>query len=204
MEPFTRLSSRAAPLPQDNVDTDIILPARFLLITEKRGLGQYAFYEWREAGDFVLDQPRWQGAQVLVAGDNFGCGSSREQAPWALLDLGIRAIVAPGFGEIFRANMLRNGMLPVVLSEGDWRKVLDAAELAEPVTVDLLSQLIMLADGSNIGFALPDDERQALLHGWDEIDGIRLRHADAITAFETRQRALAPWLWEHEKEPTDG
>ena len=202
MEPFTRLSSRAAPLPQDNVDTDIILPARFLLITEKRGLGQYAFFEWREAGDFVLDQPRWHGAQVLVAGENFGCGSSREQAPWALLDLGIRAIVAPGFGEIFRANMLRNGMLPVVLSEGDWRKVLDAAELAEPVTVDLLSQLIMLADGSNIGFTLPEDERHALLNGWDEIDGIRARHSAAITAFETRQRETAPWLWT--KELTDG
>ena len=163
MEPFTRLSSRAAPLPQDNVDTDIILPARFLLITEKRGLGQYAFLEWREAGTFVLDQPSWQGAQVLVAGDNFGCGSSREHAPWALLDLGIRAIVAPGFGEIFRANMLRNGMLPVTL---------------------------------------PEDERHALLNGWDEIDGIRARYSAAITAFETRQRETAPWLWT--KELTDG
>ena len=202
MEPFTRLSSRAAPLPQANIDTDIILPARFLLITEKRGLGQYAFFEWRKTDDFVLDQPRWQDAQVLVAGDNFGCGSSREQAPWALHDLGIRCIIAPGFGEIFRANLLRNGMLPVTLSEADWRKVLAAAQLAEPITVDLLSGLIMLADGSNIGFTLPEDERQALLNGWDEIDGIRLRHGDAITAFETRQRAAAPWLWK--KEPADG
>ena len=202
MEPFTRLSSRAAPLPQANIDTDIILPARFLLITEKRGLGQYAFYEWRQAGTFVLDQPRWQDAQVLVAGDNFGCGSSREQAPWALHDLGIRCIVATGFGEIFRANLLRNGMLPVTLPEADWRKVLAAAQLAEPVTVDLLSGLVMLADGSNIGITLPEDERQALLNGWDEIDGIRQRHGDAITAFETRQRAAAPWLWE--KEPADG
>lgn len=204
MEPFTRLSSRAAPLPQANVDTDIILPARFLLITEKRGLGQYAFYEWRKGGDFVLNQPRWQGARVLVAGDNFGCGSSREHAPWALHDLGIRCIVAPGFGEIFRANMLRNGMLPVTLIEADWRKVMGAAELGEPVTVDLLSGLIMLANGSNFEFALPEDEREALLNGWDEIDGIRARFGEAITAFETRQRVTAPWLWEHEKEPTDG
>lgn len=204
MEPFTRLSSRAAPLPQANIDTDIILPARFLLITEKRGLGQYAFFEWREAGTFVLDQPRWRGAQVLVAGDNFGCGSSREQAPWALHDLGIRAIVAPGFGEIFRANLLRNGMLPVTLPEADWRKVLAAAERAEPVTVDLLSSTIMLADRAVVAFALPEDERQALLHGWDEIDGIRARYGNAITAFEHRQCETAPWLWEHEKEPTNG
>ena len=202
MEPFTRLSSRAAPLPQANVDTDIILPARFLLITEKLGLGQYAFYEWREGGEFVLDQPRWHGAQVLVAGDNFGCGSSREHAPWALHDLGIRCIVSPGFGEIFRANMLRNGMLPVTLAEPDWRKVLAAAELAEPVTVDLRSGLVMLADGSNIGFTLPQDERDALLGGWDEIDGIRARYGDAITAFERAQRDDAPWLWN--KEVTNG
>ena len=202
MKPFARLSSRAAPVPQDNVDTDIILPARFLLITEKRGLGQYAFYEWRDAGQFMLDQPQWRGAQVLVAGDNFGCGSSREHAPWALHDLGIRAIVAKGFGEIFRANLLRNGMLPVTLPEPEWRRVLAAAERAEPVTVDLLSSLIMLADGANIGFTLPEAERQALLNGWDEIDGIRARYGDAITAFEIGQRETSPWLWT--KEPNDG
>lgn len=204
MEPFTRLTSRAAPLPQANIDTDIILPARFLLNTAKRGLGQYAFFEWREAGAFVLDQPRWRGAQVLVAGDNFGCGSSREHAPWALHDLGIRCIVAPGFGEIFRANMLRNGMLPVTLAEAEWRSVLAAADRAEPLTVDLLSTTIMLADGSDIAFTLPDDERQALLGGWDEIDGIRARHGEAITAFERSQRETAPWLWENEKETTNG
>ena len=202
MQPFTRLSSRAAPLPHANVDTDIILPARFLLITEKAGLGQYAFFEWREAGGFILDDPRWRGSQVLVAGDNFGCGSSREHAPWALHDLGIRCIIAPGFGEIFRANMLRNGMLPITLPEAEWRLVLAAAELAEPVTIDLLSSAIMLVDGSDINFTLPENERQALLNGWDEIDSIRARYGEAIAAFELCQRKSAPWLWD--KEPIDG
>ena len=202
MEPFTRLPARAAPLPQSNIDTDVILPARFLLITEKRGLGQYAFYEWRETGDFVLDQPRWRGAQVLVTGDNFGCGSSREQAPWALHDLGIRCIVSLGFGEIFRANMLRNGMLPVKLPDAEWRQVLVAAERAEPMTIDLMTSAIALANGADIAFTMPESERQALLNGWDEIDGIRARHGDAITTFEQRQRKTAPWLWE--KEPADG
>jgi len=202
MEPFTRLSSRAAPLSQANIDTDIILPARFLLITEKAGLGRYAFFEWREAGNFVLDQPKWRGAQVLVTGANFGCGSSREHAPWALHDLGIRCIVAPSFGEIFRANLLRNGMLPISLAEPEWRMVLASAERAEPITIDLLSTAIMLADGSDIAFSLPDSERQALLNGWDEIDGIRSRYSNAIIEFEHRQRQVAPWLWE--KEPING
>ena len=198
MEPFVRLTSIAAPLPEANVDTDIIVPARFLLITEKKGLGRYAFYERREGGGFVLDDPRFAGAQILVAGENFGCGSSREHAPWALHDLGIRCIIAPSFGEIFRANCVRNGMLAVTLAEPEWRQVLCAAERGDAVRVDLAASTVHLKDGSDIAFVLDDAERKALLNGWDEIDGIRAKYTDAITAFEHRQRNASPWLWEKE------
>ena len=198
MEKFVRLTSLAVPLPEANVDTDIILPARFLLITEKKGLGRYAFYERREGGRFVLDDPKFAGAQILVAGANFGCGSSREHAPWALHDLGIRCIIAPSFGEIFRANCVRNGMLAVTLAEPEWRQVLGAAEHGETVRVDLAASTVHLSDGSEIEFALADAEREALLNGWDEIDGIRANYADAIADFERKQRANAPWLWEKE------
>lgn len=197
MTPFTALTSIAAPLPAPNIDTDIIVPARFLTITSKQGLGRHAFAEWRERGDFVLDDPRWAGAQILVAGANFGCGSSREQAAWAVADLGIRCVIAPSFGEIFRANALRNGLLPVTLSETEWRCVLAAAEARQSVTIDLAEQVVLL-DDSSIPFVIPDQERVALLNGWDEIDGIRARYADATAAFEARQRADSPWLWEKE------
>lgn len=198
MEAFTCLTSLAIPLPEANVDTDIILPARFLLITEKKGLGSYAFYERRQGGTFILDDPDYKSAQILVAGKNFGCGSSREQAPWALHDLGISCIVAPSFGEIFRANCVRNGMLPVTLVEPEWRRVLMAAAGGEFVTVDLGANRIELADGTGMMFTLADDDREALLNGWDEIDGIRASYTHAITEFESRQRDRAPWLWEKE------
>ena len=202
MEPFARLTSRAAPLPQANIDTDIILPARFLLNTEKRGLGRYAFYEWRKAGQFVLDLPLYAGAQILVAGDNFGCGSSREQAPWSILDLGIRCIVAPSFGEIFRGNCLCNGILPIVLPQSEWLLVLDAAEAGDTVTVDLSAQKILLHQGQVIEFAFDPAEKEALLLGCDEIDGIRSKYGMDIAKFEVRQRIVAPWLWD--KELVDG
>lgn len=198
MEPFVRLTSLAVPLPEANIDTDIIVPARFLLITEKKGLGRYAFFERREGGTFVLDDPEYEGAQILIAGENFGCGSSREHAPWALHDLGIRCIIAPSFGEIFRANCVRNGMLPVALKEPEWRRVLMTAANGELVTVDLGANRIELPDGTAITFSLPDADREALLNGWDEIDGIRAQYAQAITDFENRQRESAPWLWKKE------
>jgi 3-isopropylmalate dehydratase small subunit len=202
MEAFTTLAARAAPLPAPNIDTDIIVPARFLTITSKQGLGRHAFAEWRQGSDFVLDDPRYAGAQILVAGENFGCGSSREQAAWALADLGIRAILAPSFGEIFRNNALRNGLLPVTLGKPDWQRALAAAQARETLSIDLPAQQIDLTDGTTINFALPDQERVALLNGWDEIDGIRARYAAATAEFETRQRAAAPWLWE--RDPANG
>ena len=194
--PFTTLTALAAPLPAANIDTDIIVPARFLTITSKQGLGRHAFAEWRERGAFVLDDPRWTGAQILVAGENFGCGSSREQAAWALADLGIRAIVAPSFGEIFRTNALRNGILPVTLDTPEWARSVKAAEAGASLTIDLAAQRILLPDEPPIAFALAEQERLALLNGWDEIDGIRSRYAAATAAFEARQRSASPWLWQ--------
>lgn len=199
MTPFTTLTATAAPLPEDNVDTDIIVPARFLLITEKKGLGRYAFYERRYDADgqpkpdFVLNQQRFAGAQILIAGANFGCGSSREHAPWALADLGFRAIVAPSFGDIFAGNCVKNGMLPVAIA--GTAALLADAEAGRPITVDLQARHIARTDGTTIDFAIDDWAREALLNGWGEVETILGRHSDAIGDFERRQRGSQPWLW---------
>jgi 3-isopropylmalate dehydratase small subunit len=185
-------------MPEDNVDTDIILPARFLLITEKRGLGRYAFYERRydAAGrprpEFFLNQPAYVGVEILVAGSNFGCGSSREHAPWALADLGFRVIAALSFGEIFAANCVKNGMLPVVLP--DVAPFLRAAREGRPIKVDLIAQEITTEDAS-CAFTIEASAREGLINGWDEIETILGRHHEDIATFETRQRADRPWLW---------
>ena len=206
MLPFTTLTSIAAPMPEANVDTDIILPARFLLITAKAGLGKYAFYERRYAADgtpkpdFVLNCAAYDSAQILVAGDNFGCGSSREQAPWALADLGFRCIVATGFGEIFRSNCLKNGMLPIIVGKGEHARLMGDAREGLSLTVDLVAGLIVRAGGEQIVLALNASKREALLNGWDEIDRIAVRHGEAITAFERKQQTLQPWLWASEEE----
>ena len=182
MTPFTTLTSIAVPMAEENIDTDIIVPARFLLITEKQGLGRTAFYERRfdKAGkprpEFMLNQPRFAGAQILVAGANFGCGSSREHAPWALADLGFRAIFAPSFGEIFASNCVRNGMLAGRVD--DVAPLLTEAEAGRPLAVDLEARNVTLFDGRTVVFAIGDDAREMLLNGWDEIDTIltRQRH----------------------------
>ena len=202
MTPFGRLTARAAPFREDNVDTDIILPARFLLHTQKRGLGRFAFFDRRQAGGFVLDDPRYADAAILVAGANFGCGSSREQSPWALADLGISVIVAPGFGDIFRANCVRNGILPAVVGHPEWARIVEVAAAARPLTVDLATQQVTLPDGDLIGFACPAADREALLGGRDEIDDMLRDHADATSRFEASQRVLQPWLWN--KDATHG
>ena len=173
----------------------------FLLHTQKRGLGRFAFFERRQAGDFILDDPRFTGAPILVTGANFGCGSSREQAPWALADLGIRVIIAPGFAEIFRANCVRNGILSAVVDGTAWREVLHAAEIGTVLTVDLATQTIGLSDETTIAFSCPGADRDALLGGYDEIDQM-LAYADATARFEARQRVAQPWLWN--REPIDG
>ena len=202
MTPFVTLRSVAAPLPEADVDTDILFPARFLVLTRKTGLGPCAFHErrfdaeGRERADFVLHRAPWRGAQILVAGPNFGCGSSREQAPWALADLGLRCIVAPSFGEIFEANCINNGLLPVTLQGAAHARVLAAAAAGTPVEVDLPHSEVRLDDGSRLPFVIGERQRQALLNGWDEIDRILQQHAAQIDEFERRQRLAQPWLYE--------
>jgi 3-isopropylmalate dehydratase small subunit len=202
MERFTHLAGVPAPMPEADVDTDIIFPARFLLITAKKGLGRYAFYERRyepsgaERTDFVLNQPGRAGASILVAGDNFGCGSSREQAVWALHDLGVRCLISTRFGEIFEANCAKNGMLALSVSPDVWGRLMQDAEDSHAVEVDLNAQEIRCAGGQTIAFHIPDWTREALLNGWDEIDLILRQDGEHIAGFEGRQRAASPWLYQ--------
>lgn len=200
MQPFTTLTAIAAPLIEADVDTDIIYPARFLTITEKKGLGRYAFHDrrydgqGRELADFVLNRDPWRHAGILVAGPNFGCGSSREQAPWAILDLGIRCIIAPSFGEIFRGNCYRNGMLPVTVGEADHAALLSDANAGASLHVDLNARTITRPDGSTIAIAIDDGKRDALLNGWDEVMGILNLYAGTIDRYEQDRRTRLPWL----------
>ncbi|HEU0043441.1 3-isopropylmalate dehydratase small subunit [Sphingomonas sp.] len=205
MIPFTTLTSVAAPLPQDDIDTDIIYPARFLLITDRNGLDRYGFHDWRfdakgcAKPGFPLAEPRWERARILVTGTNFGCGSSREHAPWALAALGIRVILAPSFGEIFYNNCFKNGLLPIVVAAGDHAALLEDAMSARSMTVDLVAGEVRRADGGVVPFSVDPDRRAALLNGWDEIDMIVARHLADIEAFEGQQRRSQPWLWEGEE-----
>ena len=202
MTPFTTVTSVAAPMPDADIDTDIIFPARFLLLTRRTGLGAHAFHDLRfdadgaERAGFVLHRAPWRGARILVAGANFGCGSSREQAPWALADLGLRCLIAPGFGDIFHANCIHNGLLPITLAAAPHAAVMAAALAGQVLNVSLPDQAITLTDGQRIAFDLPARQRQSLLMGWDEIDLIRNEHGAAISAFEARQRQAQPWLHE--------
>lgn len=200
MQPFTTLTAVAAPLIEADIDTDIIYPARFLTITEKKGLGRYAFHDRRYDGqgeqvaDFVLNRDPWRHAGILVAGPNFGCGSSREQAPWAILDLGIRCIIAPSFGEIFRGNCYRNGMLPVTVGEADHAALVSDAQAGASLHVDLNARTITRPDGSTITIAIDDGKRDALLNGWDEVMGILNLYAGTIDRYEQDRRIRLPWL----------
>ena len=201
MQPFTTLTAVAAPLPLANVDTDKIIPARFLKTIKRTGLGQHLFdtlrfdADGRERADFVLNQPAYREAGVLVAHENFGCGSSREHAPWALLDFGIRCVIAPSFADIFHANCFKNGMLPIALP----REVCDAlmADAAfganARLTVDLARQVVVRPNGEEIPFEVDPFRKRLLLEGLDEI-GQTLQHAPAIDAYEARARADAPWM----------
>jgi 3-isopropylmalate dehydratase small subunit len=197
-EPLDQVIGTAVALPDADIDTDIIFPARFLLITERRGLGQYAFHDRRAADpEFPLNQPENLGVPILVAGSNFGCGSSREQALWALAGIGIRVIIAPSFGEIFFANAFRNGMLPIVLPTAQVLALHDAAKAGERFTVDLTAGRVAIP-GAAFPFTVAEDQRQALLHGWDETARIQALNGAAIARFETQQRKSQPWLWNKE------
>ncbi|WP_138380999.1 3-isopropylmalate dehydratase small subunit [Luteithermobacter gelatinilyticus] len=202
MEKFTQLTSVAAPLPMINVDTDMIIPQKFLKTIRRTGLGKHAFANIRynedgsEKPDFVLNKPAYRNARILIAGDNFGCGSSREHAPWALLDFGIRCIIAPSFADIFYGNCFKNGILPITLPRQLVNQLMEDAEQGEGavVTVDLENCEITAPDGSKIRFEIDPFRRQCLLGGLDDI-GLTLQKVDKIDAFEARQKTVQPWLY---------
>ncbi len=211
MEPLTRVKGIVAPLDRANVDTDAIIPKQFLKSINRSGLGPNLFDEWRyldhgEPGqdnsqrplnpDFVLNQPRYQGASILLARRNFGCGSSREHAPWALADYGFRVIIAPSYADIFYNNCTKNGILPVVLTEDAVEQLFEETRANEgyQLEVDLPAQTVTTPSGEQFAFEIDAFRKHALVEGLDEI-GLTLQHADEIRAYEARRRKEAPWLF---------
>jgi 3-isopropylmalate/(R)-2-methylmalate dehydratase small subunit len=192
MPPFTRFASTLALLPDENVDTDQIIPARFLTTTQRSGLGRHCFADWRydaqgaEREDFILHRPDYRGAGILLAGRNFGCGSSREHAPWALLDFGIRVVIATRIADIFRNNALKNGLLPILVEDSDWQRL--AAFAAQSIAIDLEAQQIALPDATSIAFEIEPFARQCLLRGVDQL-GYLLSESAAIATFEQAAHA---------------
>jgi 3-isopropylmalate/(R)-2-methylmalate dehydratase small subunit len=190
-EPFGTFTSRVIPMPAENVDTDQIIPARFLKTTEKSGLASALFNDWRYLPDgspkpeFILNRPEMQGRQVILAGDNFGCGSSREHAPWALTSWGIRAVISTSFADIFRGNSLKNGLLPIEVEPETYAGLVDlvASHPDAQVTVDLVEQIVHLPTDEDVPFSVDSFSRQMLLAGTDEI-GWLLSRSDAIDAWE--------------------
>ncbi|HKQ93982.1 MAG TPA: 3-isopropylmalate dehydratase small subunit [Aestuariivirgaceae bacterium] len=201
MQKFTTLTGNAAPFPLINVDTDMIIPKQFLKTIKRTGLGSALFFELRfddsgkEKPDFVLNKPQYRKAQILVAGDNFGCGSSREHAPWALLDFGIRCVISTSFADIFYNNCFKNGILPIKVSAEELKKLMDDAERGAnaTITIDLQEQTIRGPDGGTIRFDIDPFRKHCLLNGLDDI-GLTLEKADAIDRFEASQSAQRPWL----------
>lgn len=200
MKKFTTLTGVAAPLPMINVDTDMIIPKQFLKTIKRTGLGKNLFDEMRyddesnEIADFVLNKPAYRSAEILIAGDNFGCGSSREHAPWALLDFGIRCVVAPSFADIFYNNCFKNGILPIKLPQEDVDKLMADAERGANATIsiDLEAQEIRGPDGGVITFDIDPFRKKCLLEGLDDI-GLSLQKADAIAGFEEKTNLARPW-----------
>ena len=201
MEAFTTLTAPAAPLPLANVDTDKIIPARFLKTIKRSGLGVHLFDTLRfdaagnERADFVLNQEPYRHAQILIAHENFGCGSSREHAPWALLDFGIRCVIAPDFADIFYNNCFKNGILPVRLPREVCDALIEDARLGgnARVTVDLARQVVIRPNGEEIGFEIDPFRKHSLLNGLDDI-GQTMQHGTAIDGFEARRRAEMAWM----------
>ncbi len=200
MEKFQKLTGVAAPMPLVNIDTDMIIPKQFLKTIKRTGLGVNLFDEMRydreggEIEDFVLNKAQYRNAEILVAGDNFGCGSSREHAPWALLDFGIRVVISTSFADIFYNNCFKNGILPIVLPQDDVDKLMDDAERGANavLTVDLESQTITGPDGGTISFEVDPFRKHCLLNGLDDI-GLTLEDAGSIDAFEAKASTLRPW-----------
>ncbi len=200
MQAFTKLDARAAPLPLANIDTDQIIPKQFLKTVEREGLSKGLFYDFRfdEAGkektDFVLNRPEYKGAGVLVTGDNFGCGSSREHAPWALMDFGIQAVIATSFADIFYNNCFQNGLLPVVLKADEVQALMDEAKGGNHlVTVDLEAQKVVSPSGKTFAFQIDPTRKAKMLKGLDAI-GETLQAAVDIDVFESKRALSQPWL----------
>ena len=201
MEPFNKLEGVAAPLNMINVDTDMIIPKQYLKTIQRTGLGKALFDEMRhnqdgsEKPDFVLNKPAYRHAKILVTGDNFGCGSSREHAPWALLDFGIRCVIAPSFADIFYGNCFKNGILPIKLPQEIVDKLLDDAERGANaiISIDLEKQEIKGPDGGTVTFEVDAFRKQCLLNGWDDI-GLTLRNEGKVTSFEQQQKTQTPWI----------
>ena len=211
MEKFITLNGLVAPLDRSNVDTDAIIPKQFLKSIKRSGFGPNLFDEWRyldhgEPGmdnskrplnpDFVLNQARYQGASVLLGRDNFGCGSSREHAPWALEDFGFRCIIAPSFADIFYNNCFKNGILPIVLDTAIVEQLFQTAEAHEgySLSIDLPEQTVITASGESFAFEVDEFRKYCLLNGLDDI-GLTLQHVDDIKAYEEKRKAKMPWLF---------
>jgi 3-isopropylmalate/(R)-2-methylmalate dehydratase small subunit len=211
MEKFTLHTGRVAPLDRENVDTDAIIPKQFLKSIKRTGFGPHLFDAWRyldvgEPGmdlskrkpnpDFVLNRPQYQGASILLARKNFGCGSSREHAPWALQQGGYKAVIAPSFADIFFNNSFKNGFLPVVLTESEVAQLFreEAAAPGYPLTIDLAAQTVATPAGQKFHFDVDASRKESLLNGWDEI-GITLRHGAEIKAYEERRKRTEPWIF---------
>ncbi len=202
MDKFVKLTGVAAPLPLRNIDTDMIIPKQFLKTIKRTGLGKSLFFEMRfdnatgaEIADFVLNKPAYRNATILVTGENFGCGSSREHAPWALLDFGIRCVIAPDFADIFYNNCFQNGILPIKLPQADVDKLMDDAQRGSnaTVTVDLEAQEIRGPDGGVITFEIDPFRKHCLLNGLDAV-GLTLQKQASITSFEEKTAQTRPWL----------
>lgn len=211
MKPYTKITGLVAPLDRANVDTDQIIPKQFLKSIKRTGFGVNLFDEWRYLDEgypgqdcskrplnkeFVLNQPRYQGATILIARKNFGCGSSREHAPWALEEYGFRTVIAPSYADIFFNNSFKNGLLPIILTEQDVDELFKAVEAKEgyELTVDLASQTVTTPDGKQYHFEIDAFRKHCLLNGLDDI-GLTLQDADAIRAFEVKHKQTQPWLF---------
>ncbi len=201
MQPFTKLTGVAAPLPMINVDTDKIIPKQFLKTIKRTGLGAHLFNDMRytpdgaEISDFVLNRPAYRSAEVLIADDNFGCGSSREHAPWALLDFGIRCVIAPSFADIFYNNCFKNGILPITLPKEQVDALMEQAEQGSNArfTVDLAAGEITAPDGTSFAFEIDPFRRHCLLNGLDDV-GLTMEKSAKIESYEDSQKSTQPWL----------
>ena len=201
MNPFTNHTGLVVPLDRANVDTDQIIPKQFLKRIERTGFGKFLFFDWRYLADgkanadFILNQPRYRGASILVAGKNFGCGSSREHAPWALAEYGIRAVIAPSFADIFANNCFKNGMLPIKVTKEDLEKLMDDAERGANavLSIDLEKQEITGPDGGTVHFNVDAFKKHCLLNGLDDI-GLTMQKSNSIVDFEKRTSSERPWI----------